>query len=191
MKKKVTGIHIRPLTPDRLEDFFTFFETVEFKEHPDWSVCYCYSFHFTGPAEQWNKENNRAAVERLVGENRMKGYLAYYQGKPIGWCNANNRLNYRRLTEMYDLVDPGHPKTCAIVCFLVHQDYRRMGITQLLLDRITGDYSALGYEHMEAYPRTGKVNCEELYVGPLELYLKNGFSIVREFEDYSVVRKSL
>ena len=191
MKRILTEIQVRPLTPDQLESFFSFFESVEFTDHPHWSACYCYSFHFTGTAGQWNKEDNRTAVEKLVRENRMKGYLAYHGEKPVGWCNTNNRLNFQRLSKLYDLIDPGHPKTCAIVCFLVHQEYRRLGITQQILERIIGDYSGFGYEYLEAYPRKGALNSEELYVGPLELYLRNGFEVIRELEDYSVVRKSL
>ena len=50
-------IDIKPLSPELLEDFFSFFESVEFCEHPHWNICYCYSFHFTGPSELWTREN--------------------------------------------------------------------------------------------------------------------------------------
>lgn len=184
-------IRIKSLSPELLEDFFTFFEGVEFPEHPHWSACYCYSFHFTGPNENWCMEGNRAAVEKLVGEERMKGYLAYHEGKPVGWCNSNNRLNYQRLVKFYDLVEPDHLKICSIVCFLIHPDYRLRGITHQILGRVIKDYSALEYETIEAYPGKGKLSAEDQYKGPLELYLKNGFEKVREYENYTLVRRSL
>lgn len=187
----MTDIRITPLTPDNLDDFFSFFDSVEFREHPDWSVCYCYSFHFTGRAKEWNRENNRSAVIRLVGENRMKGYLAYHAGRPVGWCNANNRLNFQRLVRLFDLLDPGHQRICSIVCFLIHPDFRRRGIARQLLRKIISDYSALEYDYIEAYPGKNTQSCEGHYKGPLELYMENGFKPVREFRDYTLVRKSL
>ena len=130
-------------------------------------------------------------MEKLVVEERMKGYLAYHEGKPVGWCNTNNRLNYQRLVKFHDLVEPDHMKTCSIVCFLIHPDYRLRGITHQILGRIIKDYSALEYETIEAYPGKGKLSAEEQYKGPLELYLKNGFEKVREYENYTLVRRSL
>lgn len=182
---------IRQLSEETLEDFFAFFESVEFKEHPHWSVCYCYSFHFTGPAAQWNRENNRSAVRRLVSLNQMKGYLAYHQGTPVGWCNVNNRLNYQRLVKLHELIEPQNNRTCSIVCFLVHPGYRRRGVSGKLLDQIIQDYRSLDIDWIEAYPGKGVRTCEGLYKGPLDLYLRYGFEIAAEQEDHYVVRKCM
>jgi len=46
---------IRPLTPDLLDDYLFFFDNIVFKENPDWSVCYCFSYHFTETKKQWNQ----------------------------------------------------------------------------------------------------------------------------------------
>jgi GNAT superfamily N-acetyltransferase len=184
-------ILIRPLSKDLLGDFFSFFEGVHFEENPHWSACYCYSFHFTGTSEQWTGSSNKTCVEKLVDEDRMKGYLAYFEGRPVGWCNANNRLNFQRLGKIYDLTDAGHPATCSIVCFLIHPDYKRKGIARQFLHRIISDYSALDYERIEAYPGKGERSSERHYTGPLELYLENGFQVVRELNEHHVVRKIL
>ena len=80
-------IERRALGPPLLQDYLDFFEGVEFRDHPDWSACYCHSFHFTGSAEQWTKENNRNAVirliERIEQDYRTMGYdwLEAYPGK--------------------------------------------------------------------------------------------------------------
>lgn len=183
--------HIKPLSPDNLSDFFSFFESVQFSEHAHWSICYCYSFHFTGPAEEWTRENNRRGVCELVQADQMKGYLAYHRERPVGWCNANNRLDFQRLHKHYDLLEPDQQGICSIVCFLIHQDYRRRGIARQLLDQIEKDYRSLGYNYLEAYPKKGEQSSEEHYVGPLEMYMKSGFKILKEFGDYYVVRKRL
>ena len=182
-------IVIKPLSSDTLEDYLLFFDNISFTENPDWSICYCYSYHFVGTKEQWNRESNRSGVIRLVNENKMKGYLAYHNNTPVGWCNVNDRQNYQRLLEYYDLIDNPDDKVCSVVCFLMHPDYRRKGIAQKILERICKDYSTRNYDFIEAYPGKGNLSCERHYKGPLELYEKFDFKIEKEYDDYYVVRK--
>jgi len=184
-------ITIKALSADSIDDFLYFFDNIVFSENPDWSKCYCYSFHFTGTDDQWNKEDNRSSVIKLINENKMTGYLAYSENKPVGWCNANNRLNYQRLLKFYDLVDNPDDKACSIVCFTINPDFRRKGVAQKLLQQICTDYSLLGYDYLEAYPGKGRLSCENHYKGPLDLYEKFDFKIVKDYDDYSVVRKPL
>lgn len=184
-------ISIKPLSPDLLEDYLFFFDNIVFSENPDWSICYCYSFHFTGTKEQWNKEENRSSVIKLISENKMKGYLAYSNNKPIGWCNANNRLNYQRLIKYYDLVGNIDDKVCSIVCFLISHDHRRKGVARKLLKQIFTDYTVKGYDYLEAYPGKVELSCEGHFKGPLSLYEEFGFEIEKEYDDYYVVRKKL
>lgn len=182
---------IRPLSPELKEDYLSFFESVEFEEHPHWADCYCYSYHFTGSAKEWIRDKNRKCVAAMIDQGSMKGYLAYSNGNVVGWCNVNNRLNFQLLTKTFDLVDPEHEKICSIVCFLVHPDFRRRGLLQQILDRIIADYSDLNYEYIEAYPRSGKLSTEKLYRGPEHLYKRNGFELVLKFEEYLLMRRRL
>ena len=184
-------IDIKRLTPDLLNDYLFFFDNITFKENPDWSICYCFSYHFVGTKDQWNREENRSSVIRFVNENKMTGYLAYLNDKPVGWCNANDRLNYQRLLKYYDLIDNPEDKVCSIVCFLVHSDYRRKGIAKKILEQICTDYSNKDYDYIEAYPGKGELTCEGYFKGPLELYEKFDFKIEKEYNDYYVVRKKL
>ena len=182
---------IKPLSEDILEDYLYFFDNAVFTDHPEWSACYCYSFHFTGPAEEWTREKNRLSVTDMIKEGRMKGYLAYADEKPVGWCNANDRSNYQRIMKYYEQVGMPKDKVVSIVCFLVNPEYRRQGITRALLDRITADYSSLDYDYLEAYPGKGMASCEDHYKGPLSLYEQAGFRIEKELDNYFVYRKQL
>lgn len=182
---------VKPLSPDLLKDFLFFFDNMVFTENPHWSVCYCYSYHFTGPKERWNKKENRSAAVQLIKENKMKGYLAFSDSSPVGWCNANDRMNYQRLLKYYDLVDNPDDKVCSIVCFLVSPEYRRKGIAQKILQQVATDYRLLDYDYLEAYPGKGELSCEKHYKGPLSLYKKFDFKIEKEQDDYYVVRKKL
>jgi len=184
-------IIVKPLIPDLLYDYLFFFDHMVFAEHPDWSKCYCYSFHFTGPDEQWNKKENRTAVIKLIKEDKMRGYLAYSNNKPIGWCNANNRNNYQRLRRIYELDDDTKENICSIVCFLISPEFRRKGIAKMLLERIIEDYSFNNYDYIEAYPMKNELSCEKNYKGPLSLYKRNNFRIVKAYDNYNVVRREL
>ena len=185
------NITIKPLTPELAEDYLYFFDNMIFTENPDWSACYCFSFHFTGTNEQWNRDDNRASVIKYINENKMTGYLAYSDDKPVGWCNANNRLKYQRLLKYYDLIDNPADKVCSVVCFVISPEYRRQGIAQKLLEQVCADYSNQDYDYIEAYPGKGKLSCERHYKGPLELYEKFNFKIEKEYDDYFVVRRKL
>jgi len=182
---------IKPLSPDLLDDYLFFFDNMVFTEHPDWAKCYCYSFHFTGTAEQWNKEDNRAAVIKLIKAEKMRGFLAYHKGVPVAWCNVNDRINYERLMSIYQLDTPNDDKVCSIVCFLVSPEYRRKGIANLILERIIKEYSLRDYDCLEAYPAIGDSSCEKNYKGPVSLYMKHNFKVIKGCENYSVVRRPL
>jgi GNAT superfamily N-acetyltransferase len=184
-------ISIKPLTPELLNDFLSFFDNMVFTENPDWSKCYCYSFHFTGPDDLWNKDENRSSVIKLINEKKMTGYLAYSDGYPVGWCNANNRLNFQRLLKYYNLVDNPQDKVCSIVCFLIQPEFRRKGIARKIIKKISLDCLAQDYNYIEAYPGKGALSCEGHYKGPLKLYEELGFKIEKEHNDYNVVRKIL
>jgi ribosomal protein S18 acetylase RimI-like enzyme len=182
---------IKPLSPELLDDYLFFFDNIVFTENPDWSKCYCFSFHFVGSDEEWKKESNRRSVAEYIKANKMAGYLAYLDDIPVGWCNANNRLNYQRLLKYYDLIDNPDDKVCSVVCFLVHPDHRRKGIAKNLLAQICRDYAKRGYDFIEAYPGKGLLSCERHYKGPLELYQKFDFMIKKELEHFYIVRKQL
>ena len=121
----------------------------------------------------------------------MKGYLAFNEKTPIGWCNVNDRGNYQRLKKIYDLDDDPNEKICSIVCFLIRPEFRRRGIAKMFLERIIEDYSSHDYYYLEAYPDKVGFSCEKNYKGYLSLYEKNGFKISKEFENYYVVRLAL
>src|SRR5210317_295255 len=139
---------IKPLSPCIIEDYLFFFDNMVFSENPDWSKCYCYSYHFTGANEEWDKKRNRSAVIELIKEGKMKGYLAYDGNLAVGWCNANNKKNYQLFTDN----EITQSNLCSIVCYLISPEYRRKGIAQKILERVINDYTKEGYDYIEAYP---------------------------------------
>lgn len=185
------NIKIKPLSKDLKDDYLFFFDNIIFEDNPDRSKCYCYDYHFTGVVETCTRETSRASVIELINAHKLRGYLVFDEHQPIGWCNANNRMNYQRLLKDYDYIDNPDDKVCSIVCFLIHPDYRRQGIAQQLLDTIIKDYSTKDFDYFEAYPKKEASSCEGNFKGPLELYKRYGFKINKEYDDYYVVRRAI
>lgn len=183
-------IEIRPLTKDLKDDYLFLFDNMVHKENPEWSKCYCNDFHFLGDVETCTHKASRAMIIDRINTDELSGYLVFKNGSPIGWCNANNRSNYQRLLRDFDLIDNPEDIVCSLVCFLIHPDYRRQGISQKILERIIHDYSKMDYDYIEVYPKKGK-SSESNFKGPLELYKKYGFKINKEHDDYYVMRKKL
>ncbi len=82
-------------------------------------------------------------------------------------------------------------KVKSIFCFLVAPDYRRKGITKLLLDHACQDAAQDGFDFVEAYPKKEFISAAVDFMGPADLYRKSGFVVCGETEDKLVMRKSL
>ena len=72
-----------------------FFDTTPHSDHEEPEGCYCVwycSEAYTddlGIAKSLEKRKNYARY--CVKNGLIQGYLAYYDGKVVGWCNANTK----------------------------------------------------------------------------------------------------
>jgi len=190
-KMKVT---VKPLSPEWVDDFLYFFDQVAFSDNPDWASCYCYYYHIACNGKQWakrGKEENRECAREFILSGEMNGHLAYTNGSPVGWCNANHKASYARLTAEKNLSDLGSEKVGSIVCFVIAPSYRRKGIARQLLEGACAGFKSKEYDYAEAYPRKEGLSDAQHYHGPLSMYKKAGFSVHKEFSDYFIVRKKL
>jgi ribosomal protein S18 acetylase RimI-like enzyme len=183
-----TDIVIRKLSPQLMDDYLKFFDTVAFTDNPGWASCYCYFSHAPHQTEDWQTRTgvqNRDAAMDSIQRSRMSGYLAYSGGKPVGWCNANIKTRFSTFENNVD------ESIGAIVCFIVGKDYRGQGIATRLLDAACEGFHRDGIRIVEAYPRTQAKSESANYHGPLEMYLRAGFEKVEEADGTITVRKRL
>ena len=206
---------IRRLTPELAEDYFDFFDNRAFSDGSPFYPCYCNAFNMSkdrieaefnrkaeeygGGKESW-KRALRESAERMVAAGEIQGYLAYDQGKAIGWCNANERMSYYRTGE-FDLGNvpedeaythcsrPGEVK--AIVCFEIAPGYRGRGIASMLLQRVCDDAKAEGYQYVEAYPVQDGGYLGMAFTGPVHMYEKAGFVTCARICTTYIMRKKL
>ena len=192
-------IMIKPLTSELINDYFDFFDHRAFPDDSPFYPCYCNAYNMSllqikeqlfarwqeygEGADVW-KRVIRESAWNMVNSGKIKGYLAYHDGISIGWCNANDRLNYYRVGEfnMDDIPEE---------CFEISPDYRGMGIAGRILERICKDAAEEGYAFVEAYPMDHVNDNSLAFTGPLRLYEKFGFREYKRIGSTIVVRKDL
>lgn len=191
-------ITVCELTTELLDDWFCFFDNAAFEDNQEWCGCYCMCYHWTKQLNRerlWNcdKESasfNRARAIEFIKSGRMQGYLAYSDGKVVGWCNSNDKRAYENVNFNFaEEVPDNDEKIKAVVCFAVAPKYRGKGVARALLKYVCEDAESKGFEYVEAYPFEHNEN--HAYHGPTHLYKKNGFVIHSKVEGCWVVRKKL
>lgn len=193
-------IEIRELKPSLVPDYLSFFDKA-FSDFPDWAGCYCGFYDTLGADWDASAEaivEHRAARSALISAGKAQGLLAYIDSKPVGWCNAQPRANFANMRSYrVALTDPSE-SVGSIMCFIVAPEYRGKGVCTALLRAACDKFRRDGLQIAEGYPTTnsqkrfGKIPWAEAnYKGPLNVYLKNGFEIHKQFERFAIVRKSL
>ena len=89
-------IEVRELKPELLQDYLRFFDQA-FSDFPHWAGCDC-GFYET-PGDDWDPTEragpqHRTARAGQISSGKASGLLAYIDGNPVGWCNAQPRANF-------------------------------------------------------------------------------------------------
>ena len=180
------------LKPEHLDDYLKFFDTRAFTDNPRWASCYCY-FPLHDPDKMdWKARigsENKAAVSGCIASGQARGVLAYQGTEVIGWCNAGPWSMYPMLAED---AEPDAATLGVIFCFVVAPEARGQGVAAALLDEACDNLRRQGMRHAMARPAKQADSPAANHLGPLSLYLKAGFEVMRETDDGEVyVRKVL
>lgn len=206
-------LEIKALTPDLLDAYLDFFDHRAFSDGSPYYPCYCSAFNMRaaeieamkkaaampgGGTESW-REALRASAAKMVKEGKIRGYLAFDGEAAVGWCNANDRMNYDRVGE-FDLDHVPEDRAPAaglkagqiksVVCFEISPPYRGMGVAAQLLRRVCADAQGEGYDFVEAYP-VEHAQPTLAFTGPIGLYEKAGFTVCSKTDAAIVMRKAL
>lgn len=184
-------IEIHPLSPERQADFMAFFDGEAFSDNPRWAFCYCQCFYEDHRVVNWKARTageNRDCAARRIATGRMQGYLAYREGRVVGWCSAAPRPLLHALDDEPPLQTSPEElaRTGTIMCFLVAPSQRGQGIAKALLDAACDDLRKQGMARVEANPRPDPASAADNHFGPLTLYLAAGFEQLRDDGDGSV-----
>ena len=173
---------IKLLTPEIADDYFDFFDNRAFSDRKG-AFCYCTWFHLDCSIEEHYKQGqdtmkNQAA--KYIVDRELNGYLAFADGVSVGFCNADDKNNYKRIKTETCSNNNEPQRIKSIVCFTIAPDFRGNGIAYALLLKVIDDAKAEGYFAVESYPQLHDNHNPFDYAGPLQLYKKAGFIKVTE-----------
>ena len=195
------NIEIRKLTPNLVEDYVRFFDTTSHADNKDEHKCYCVWWcndDYEGKDFTSSIEVRRRYAIQYVKGNNIQGYLAYCDDEVVGWCNANTKADclkcycWRRFMGSIS-TEESNPdiKVKSVFCFAIAPEMRRKGIAKLFLERVCQDAAQDGFDFVEAYPNKEFINEAEDFMGPVQVYMKSGFTVHYETDRQFVMRKYL
>lgn len=194
-------LEIVRLAPEYTEDYLYFFEHVAHTDNKAWDRCYCLNYCAADNEEDaktkfFDPEARREYAIRYIAAGVLQGYLAYWDGQVVGWCNANVRNDCLRCFGrrfIYGRTVPeeesGHIKS--VFCFTVAPAYRGRHVATALLERVIADARAEGFAAVEAYPERKEMDIYYSYSGHRGLYDKLGFVQWGETEYRHIMRRTL
>ena len=194
------NIEIKKLTPELAEDYVLFFDETPHNINGNENKCYCVTWRsddsYIADERHWfdTCEERRENALRFVKNGDIQGYLAYCDGKIVGWCNANSNCNkcidYLRLFYPIDEYRE-NVKIKSIFCFVIAPEMQRKGIATKLVERVCRDAAEDGFDFVEAYVNREFSDPVSEFTGLQAMYEKCCFSIYAEQNGKIVMRKAL
>ena len=194
-------IKIETLNSNMAHKYVDFFDNRAFSDGNVNKGCYCVWHHWTEkheyersmlPAEERPFCKRNYAV-KLIEEGRLHGFAAFCDNEIVGFCNADLKDNYFRLSkennpDSYTGLEDSD-RVLAIVCFTVAPDYRGKGIAKKILNYACEFAEKNGYDYVESYPSDGEFNPNNC-CGSRSMYEAQGFSIIN-INDGIIARKKI
>ena len=187
---------IKRLSVELIDDYLHFFDITPHSEQPNNDDCKCYCVWWCSENQDQSlcdqylasKEGRRLYAATKIAEGKIRGYLAYSEGKVVGWCNANQKNAcyncYCWRNFMGEVKKDVAERVKSVFCFAVSPEYRRKGIATSLLETVCTEAKAEGFDYVEAYPNRDFQNQAEDFMGAFAMYEKAGF-----YEDYLAGQK--
>ncbi|KAA3612914.1 MAG: GNAT family N-acetyltransferase [Planctomycetota bacterium] len=187
MKAQSLPDGLLPLSAEHEALFFRFHQQLACA---DW--CYCVAWwvpDWTGWGER-SADQNRSLRQSLFAEGIFDGYFWIENGEPVAWCQVAPRGSWPKLMRQFELQE--EPGGWALGCFLIPPAQRGRGLARVLLKGVLADLRRRGVAFVEAFPKQSADLAEEdLWNGPLSLFLELGFEKLKEVGDRAVLRLRL
>lgn len=145
--------------------------------------------------EKRSDGRTKKEMKKKVKDSIEPGIIVYADNKPAGWIAIQPRQKYPRLANSKILKPIDDKPDWSIVCFFVHKDYRKMGISTELIKNSCNFVASKGGMIVEAYPTETKTKNSApvfIYTGTLSAFKKAGFTeVARRSETRPIMRKKL
>jgi GNAT superfamily N-acetyltransferase len=137
------------------------------------------------------REENRAAIRRIVMRGPPPGLLAFEGARPIGWCQLTPRedLPWLERARLLQRVDAA-PVWC-ISCFYVRRGFRRQGVMTALIAAALQAARRAKAPALEAYPidATAPKSTSNLFTGIASVFRRSGFKIIARLSPYRPIMR--
>ncbi|HXX88159.1 MAG TPA: GNAT family N-acetyltransferase [Candidatus Acidoferrum sp.] len=146
-------------------------------------------------AKNFDQKVSQSEAERMKSEwlkNTMEkfgncGLIFYKDDNPVGYTQYALPKFFPRIQE-YKSGPPSDDAVFLSCLYIPKRELRGLGIGKYMLDTVESDLLNRGFDFLETFARKHSENSP---AGPLEFYLKNGFSVLRERDEFPLVRKKL
>ncbi|UCC69374.1 MAG: GNAT family N-acetyltransferase [Armatimonadota bacterium] len=126
----------------------------------------------------------REWVRRVTAEFGVCGKLAFVGSKAVGYSQFSPPAHLPNVTSY----ECGPPSSDAVfvACLFVVREHRGHGVGSALLRAVVAELSSRGVEAVETLARRGSADNPS---GPLGFWLKHNFTVVREDDEFALVRQ--
>jgi GNAT superfamily N-acetyltransferase len=158
--------------------------------------CWCMLFRLPYKEFKANKPGgNKMFMHEIVSQTRPTGLMAVYENKAIGWMALAPREDYTKIEKARSLKRIDDKPVWSITCFFVKKEFRKMGISQMMIKAVIAYAKKNNIETLEAYPAIpydDKMPAPFLWIGVLSSFKKNGFKVVQQNgKSRAMVRKEV
>jgi GNAT superfamily N-acetyltransferase len=137
-----------PVTKENWKDFENLFG-----DKGACAGCWCMYWRLKQSVLDAQKGNgNKRAMKKIISSGNIPGILAYVEGEPIGWCSVAPREEFIRLDNSRILKPVDEKSVWSVVCFFIHKDYRKQGLSTALINAAKKFVKSSGGKILEGYP---------------------------------------
>jgi len=177
-----------PVTKERWKDF-----EILFGEKGACAGCWCMYWRIRQSVwEKQKGDGNKKAIKKIIFSDEVPGILAYLNDEPVGWCSVAPREEFIKLGNSRILKPVDDNLVWSVVCFFIHRNYRRKGLSVALLNAVKKFVKSNGGKIIEGYPvepKKDKMPDAFAWTGLSEAFKKAGFKeVLRRSETRPIMR---
>jgi GNAT superfamily N-acetyltransferase len=128
-----------------------------------------------------NKNGNKQTMKKTIWSDKPVGLLGLLEGNPVAWCAFAPRKDFIKLekSRVHKRID--NKEVWSIPCLFINKNFRKSGISVLLLKGVISYAKKHDIKIIEAYPTIpiqDKIPDSFAWVGLYKSFERAGFEIV-------------
>lgn len=186
---KLEEITFEPLTTVNWDKFVELFGNKGASDN-----CWCMYYRLKPSEYKAGQTNNgnKKSMHTLIRNGKPAGLMAVFGDQAIAWCALAPRRDFIKLENSRKHKAIDNQDVWSIPCLFIHKNFRKKGISALLIRGVVQYARETGIRILEAYPKAkpvGKLPDAFAWHGFLDTFEAAGFQIVdRKSANHPMVR---